>query len=88
MSAHKNRHVFSTLSCHNLHFSFANKTNTCAEIHGESCKAYRMKLSPLKQKIFMNIQLGVTCVDMVDFYRSGHIYVKLLDFVHIFYCRI
>ena len=26
-----------------------------------------MKLSPLEQKILMNIQLGVICTDMVDF---------------------
>ena len=35
-----------------------------------------MKLSPLEQKILMNIQLhvGVICADMVDFRRPGHIY--------------
>ena len=30
-----------------------------------------MKLFPLEKKILMNIQLGVTCVDMVDFYRPA-----------------
>ena len=30
-----------------------------AKVHGGSCKAYKMKLSPLEQKILMNIQLGV-----------------------------
>ena len=40
---------------------------TCAEIHGESSKAYRMKLSPLEQKILMNIQLGVIGVHIVDY---------------------
>ena len=35
--------------------------STCAEIHGESSKVYRMKLSPLEQKTLMNIQLGVIC---------------------------
>ena len=39
---------------------------THAEIHGESSKAYRMRLSPLEQKILINIQLGVICVDMHD----------------------
>ena len=32
-----------------------------------------MKLSPLEQKIFMNIQLGVICMDKVDFHRPDHI---------------
>ena len=32
-----------------------------------------MKLSVLDQKIKMNIQLGVICTDMVDFYRPAHI---------------
>ena len=31
-----------------------------------SSKAYGMKLSPLEQKILMNIQLGVICAEMVD----------------------
>ena len=30
-----------------------------------------MKLSSLEQKILMNIQLGVICVDMVDYCISG-----------------
>ena len=46
---------------------------TCAEILGESCEAYRMKLSPLEQKILMNIQLGVICANMVDYCRLAHV---------------
>ena len=30
-----------------------------------------MKLSPLEQKILMNIQLGAICTGMIDFYRPG-----------------
>ena len=45
-----------------------------AGIHGGSCKVYRVKLSLLKQKILMNIQLGVICVDMVDYCKHLHIY--------------
>ena len=37
----------------------------CAEIHEESFKAYRMKLSSLEQKILKNIQLGVNCADVL-----------------------
>ena len=45
--------------------------HSCAEILGESSKAYKVKLSPLDQKILINIQLGVY-VDMVD---NGHNFV-------------
>ena len=31
-----------------------------------------MKLSPLEQKILMNIQLGVICEDKVDICKPGH----------------
>ena len=35
-----------------------------AEIHGEACKVYKMKLSALE---LTNIQLGVICMDIVGF---------------------
>ena len=41
----------STLCCH-------------GKVLGESCKAYRVKLSPLEQKILLNIQLGVIGMDI------------------------
>ena len=76
MSAHKNCHFFQL--CVAIAYGLALLTDenypTCAEMHGESCKAYRMKLSPLDQKILMDIQLGVICVNMVDFHRPGHIF--------------
>ena len=38
----------------------------CAEIHEESSKAYRMKSSPLEQKILMSILLGViACIWLI-----------------------
>ena len=43
-----------------------------AEIYGESFKAYRMKIPLLELEIFVNMQLGVICVDVVDFCRLGH----------------
>ena len=54
----------SNLYPHNSHQNHL----TCAEIHGESSKVCRMKLSPLEQKILMNIQLGVVGVYIVDYY--------------------
>ena len=45
-----------------------------AEINGESFKAYIMQILLSEVKIFMNIQLGVICAHMVDFYMPGHIY--------------
>ena len=59
--------------------SFANTTkikSTDAKIHGESCKAYRMKLSPLEQKILMNIQLGVI---MVNCSTPGYIFGAFMN---------
>ena len=35
-----------------------------ADIHVESSEASTMRLSPLKQKILMNIQLGLICAIM------------------------
>ena len=43
-------------------------------MHGESFKAYRIKISILEQELLLNIQLDVICADMVDFRRLGHIY--------------
>ena len=40
-------------------------SHTWAEIHGESSKAYRMKLSPLEQKILRNIQLGLKVTKVI-----------------------
>ena len=42
-------------------------SRTRAEIDGKFSKAYRMKLSPLEQKILI-------CTDFVDFCRSGYVY--------------
>ena len=68
---------FSTLCCRNLHFSFANKVKIAPHmqhfVENLLKLTARMKLSPLEQKILMNIQLGVICTDMVDFCRRGHI---------------
>ena len=60
-ASHKSCQVI--LSYHNNSYQRNNNYLTHAEIHGESSKTYRMKLSPLEQKILMNIQLGVMSFD-------------------------
>ena len=81
MSVHKIHHIFRlcVLIAYVLASLAAQKFSTCTEIHGESSKAYRMKLSPLEQKVLMNIQLGVICTDMVDscWPPAGHIIYRL-----------
>ena len=56
-ASHKSCQVI--LSYHN---NSHQRNLTHAEIHGESSKAYKMKSSPLEQKILMNIQLGVMLI--------------------------
>ena len=77
MSAHKKSPRFLQLCVAITHglalLTTLKNYSICAESHGESSKAYRLQLSPLEQKILMNIQLGVICADMVDFRRPGHI---------------
>ena len=53
-----------------LSFNHANTTKnhpTSTELQGESSEVYGIKLSFTEQKILMNIQLWVICVDKVDF---------------------
>ena len=52
---------------------------TNAESYGKSYEAYRMEISIAEHKILLNNQLGVICVDMVDFRRHGHIYYLLIS---------
>ena len=83
----KNPHVFcTTFCCDNSCVSFANKAKNnfkSAEFHGQSSEAYRMKISPLKLMILMNIQLGVICTSMVDFSQTwSHIYCIILVDYH------
>jgi len=81
MPTHKNRHIFQ-LSAPTTHPALLALQNylTCAEIRGESYKGYRMKLSPLEQKVSMNIQLGVIYAAMVDFCRPCHKYYCYTNF--------
>ena len=52
-----------------------------AEIHRGSSKAYRMKLSPLEQKILMNIQLGIVLFDRFS-HPWSHILFIVLSYEH------
>ena len=63
---------------HTLALIAAQNYLTCVEIHGESSKAYRTKLSPLEQKILMN---RCNCMDVIDFCTPGDRYVTCVMFI-------
>ena len=80
---------FSTLFCHNSRFSYGNKMKL-NHIIMQNFMENPVKLTEyiyiyifLEQKVLLNIQLGVACMDMVDFRRLGHNYDTFMGFLYL-----